>query len=206
MIGSLEELIIYESHPGMAQEREGIGTFVEFADYLIPYIKNAGYNTIQLMAVAEHPYYGSFGYHVSNFFAVSSRFGTPDDLQYLIKKAHEQGIAVIMDIVHSHTVKNTLEGLNLFDGSDDQYFHPGERGNHPHWGSKMLQLRKEGGSAVPPVEHQILDEGVPFRRVQVRRGNLDDVFRPWLPRRMGPGGVFHERGRMGCDHLPAAGQ
>jgi 1,4-alpha-glucan branching enzyme len=142
VIGSLKELIIYESHPGMAQEREGIGTFVEFADYLIPYIKNAGYNTIQMMAVAEHPYYGSFGYHVSNFFAVSSRFGTPDDLRYLIKKAHEQGIAFIMDIVHSHTVKNTLEGLNMFDGSEDQYFHPGERGNHPHWGSKVFNYGK----------------------------------------------------------------
>lgn len=141
-ISTLNELLIYETHPGMAQEKEGVGTFVEFADYLIPYIKNSGYNVIQLMAVAEHPYYGSFGYHVSSFFAVSSRFGTPDDLKYLVKKAHEQGIAVIMDLVHSHTVKNTLEGLNLFDGSDDQYFLPGERGNHPHWDSKVFNYGK----------------------------------------------------------------
>ncbi len=141
-IGALKELLIYESHTGMAQEREGVGTFVEFADYIIPYIKNAGYNAIQLMAVAEHPYYGSFGYHVSSFFAVSSRFGTPDDLKYLVKRAHEQGIAVIMDLVHSHTVKNTMEGLNLFDGSDDQYFHPGDRGNHPHWDSKVFNYGK----------------------------------------------------------------
>jgi 1,4-alpha-glucan branching enzyme len=141
-ISQLPELLIYETHTGMAQEREAVGTFVEFADYLIPYIKNSGYNTIQLMAVAEHPYYGSFGYHVSSFFAVSSRFGTPDDLKYLVKRAHEQGIAVIMDLVHSHTVKNTLEGLNLFDGSDDQYFHPGERGNHPHWDSKVFNYGK----------------------------------------------------------------
>jgi len=141
-ISTLEELLIYEAHTGMAQEREGVGTFVEFADYIIPYIKNAGYNAIQLMAVAEHPYYGSFGYHVSSFFAVSSRFGTPDDLKYLVKRAHEQGIAVIMDLVHSHTVKNTLEGLNLFDGSEDQYFHPGERGNHPHWDSKVFNYGK----------------------------------------------------------------
>jgi 1,4-alpha-glucan branching enzyme len=126
----------------MAQEKEDVGSFVEFADYILPYIKNSGYNTIQLMAIAEHPYYGSFGYHVSNFFAVSSRFGTPEDLKYLIRKAHDQGIAVIMDLVHSHTVKNLHEGLNLFDGSDDQYFHPGERGNHPYWDSKCFDYGK----------------------------------------------------------------
>ena len=141
-IRDLNELLIYETHVGMAQEKEGVGTFVEFADYLLPYIKNSGYNTIQLMAVAEHPYYGSFGYHVSSFFAVSSRFGTPDDLKYLVKKAHEQGIAVVMDLVHSHTVKNTMEGINLFDGTETQYFHAGERGNHPHWGSKIFNYGK----------------------------------------------------------------
>jgi len=142
VIGGLNEILIYEVHVGMAQEREGIGTFTEFADYLLPYIKNSGYNVIQLMAVAEHPYYGSFGYHVTNYFAVSSRFGTPEDLKYLIKKAHEQGIAVIMDIVHSHAAKNTKEGLNLFDGSEDQYFHPGDRGNHPYWDSKCFNYGK----------------------------------------------------------------
>ena len=141
-IRSLNELLIYECHVGMAQEQLSVGTFVEFADYIIPYIKNSGYNTIQLMAIAEHPYYGSFGYHVTNFFAVSSRFGTPEELKYLIKKAHEQGIAVLMDLVHSHSAKNTMEGLNQFDGSDDQYFHPGDRGNHPHWDSKCFNYGK----------------------------------------------------------------
>jgi len=141
-IKNLEELLIYECHVGMAQEAERVGTFIEFADYLIPYIKNSGYNTIQLMAIAEHPYYASFGYHVSNFFAVSSRFGTPEDLKYLIRKAHEQGLAVIMDLVHSHTVKNVAEGLNMFDGSDNQYFHSGERGNHPYWDSKCFDYGK----------------------------------------------------------------
>jgi 1,4-alpha-glucan branching enzyme len=141
-ISRLNELFIYECHPGMAQEREGIGTFSEFADDLIPYIKNAGYNVIQLMAVAEHPYYGSFGYHVTNFFAVSSRLGTPDELRYLVKKAHDQNIAVIMDLVHSHSAKNTHEGLNLFDGSDHQYFHPGPRGDHPYWDSKCFDYGK----------------------------------------------------------------
>jgi 1,4-alpha-glucan branching enzyme len=141
-IGKLGELFIYECHIGMAQEEEKVGTFIEFADTLIPYIKNSGYNTIQLMAIAEHPYYASFGYHVSNFFAVSSRFGTPIDLKYLIRKAHEQGLAVIMDLVHSHTVKNVAEGLNMFDGSDNQYFHSGDRGNHPYWDSKCFDYGK----------------------------------------------------------------
>ncbi|TRZ70378.1 MAG: 1,4-alpha-glucan-branching enzyme [Bacteroidetes bacterium] len=139
---SLRDLFIYECHPGMAQEREGIGSFSEFADDLIPYIKNSGYNVIQLMAVAEHPYYGSFGYHVTNYFAVSSRLGTPEELKYLIKKAHEQGIAVIMDLVHSHAAKNTNEGLNMFDGTDHQYFHGGPRGNHPYWDSKCFDYGK----------------------------------------------------------------
>ncbi|MCK9203508.1 MAG: alpha-amylase family glycosyl hydrolase [Bacteroidales bacterium] len=141
-IGSLDSLLIYECHIGMAMEQARVGTFAEFAEYILPYIKNSGYNTIQLMAIAEHPYYGSFGYHVTNFFAVSSRFGTPEELKYLIRKAHEQGIAVIMDVVHSHAAKNTLEGLNQFDGSDDQYFHPGPRGNHPQWDSKCFNYGK----------------------------------------------------------------
>jgi 1,4-alpha-glucan branching enzyme len=142
-LNQLNELLIYEAHIGMAQEKEAVGSFVEFADYIIPYIKNSGYNTIQLMAIAEHPYYASFGYHVSNFFAVSSRFGTPEELKYLIRKAHEQGLAVIMDLVHSHTVKNINEGLNEFDGSDEQYFHPGDRGNHPYWDSKCFDYGKK---------------------------------------------------------------
>ena len=141
-IQSFDSLLIYECHIGMAMEHARIGTFTEFAEYIIPYIKNSGYNTIQLMALAEHPYYGSFGYHVTNFFAVSSRFGTPEELKYLVRKAHEQGLAVIMDVVHSHSAKNTLEGLNQFDGSDDQYFHTGHRGNHPHWDSKCFNYGK----------------------------------------------------------------
>ena len=137
-----EDLFIYESHVGMAQEKEGLGTYSEFAQNILPRVKKAGYNAIQLMAIQEHPYYGSFGYHVSNFFAPSSRFGTPEELKNLIKKAHKMGIAVILDIVHSHTVKNTVEGLNRFDGSDAQYFHPGPRGEHPQWDSKLFDYGK----------------------------------------------------------------
>ncbi len=134
---------IYECHVGMAQEKEGVGTYREFADTLLPKIKEQGYNAIQVMAIQEHPYYGSFGYHVSNFFAPSSRFGTPYDLKYLVDQAHSMGIAVIMDIVHSHAVKNLAEGLNEYDGSDDHYFHPGGRGFHSQWDSKLFNYGKE---------------------------------------------------------------
>lgn len=137
-----EQLFIYECHVGMATEDEGIGAYTEFTKNILPRIKESGYNAIQLMAVQEHPYYGSFGYHVSNFFAPSSRFGTPEELKALIREAHSMGIAVILDIVHSHTVKNTEEGINQFDGSDGQYFHPGTRGDHPQWDSKLFDYGK----------------------------------------------------------------
>jgi 1,4-alpha-glucan branching enzyme len=137
-----EPPLIYESHTGMATEEEKVGSFREFADNVLPRIKKLGYNCIQMMAVQEHPYYGSFGYHVSNFFAPSSRFGTPEDLKYLINKAHNLDIAVIMDIVHSHAVKNTAEGLNQFDGTEHQYFHEGSRGEHPGWDSKLFNYGK----------------------------------------------------------------
>lgn len=135
-------LYIYETHIGMAQEKAAVGTYAEFEKEILPYIKETGYNAIQIMAIAEHPYYGSFGYHVSNFFAPSSRFGTPEELKSLIDAAHGMDIKVIMDIVHSHTVKNTNEGLNEFDGSDDQYFHTGARGNHELWDSKLFNYGK----------------------------------------------------------------
>ena len=141
-INEIGNLFIYECHVGMAQEKEGVGTYVEFVENILPRIKKSGYNCIQLMAIAEHPYYGSFGYHVSNYFAPSSRFGTPEELKQLIKKAHSMGIAVIMDLVHSHTIKNINEGLNEFDGTDHQYTHPGERGNHPNWDSKVFDYGK----------------------------------------------------------------
>ncbi len=132
-----DDLLIYEAHVGMAQEKEGIGTYREFTERILPKIKKQGYNTIQLMAIQEHPYYGSFGYHVSNFFAPSSRFGTPEELKELIRTAHQMGLAVVMDLVHSHFVRNTSEGLNLFDGTE-LYSFGGERGEHPQWDSKLF--------------------------------------------------------------------
>ena len=137
-----EPLMIYESHVGMAQEKENVGSYNEFITNVLPRIKADGYNAVQLMAIAEHPYYGSFGYHVSNFFAASSRFGTPEELKKLVDTAHGMGLLVIMDLVHSHTVKNVREGINLFDGTEYQYLKPGQEGVHPQWDSKLFNYGK----------------------------------------------------------------
>ncbi|MDE5420060.1 alpha amylase C-terminal domain-containing protein [Labilibaculum sp. DW002] len=134
--------LIYEAHVGMATEKEGVGTYNEFREFVLPRIHKAGYNTIQLMAIQEHPYYGSFGYHVSSLFAASSRFGTPEDLKGLIDEAHSLGIMVIMDIVHSHAVKNELEGIGNFDGSPHQFFHADERREHAAWDSLCYNYAK----------------------------------------------------------------
>lgn len=135
-------LFIYECHIGMAQNKEGVGTYREFQEKILPRIVEDGYNAIQIMAIQEHPYYGSFGYHVSGFFAASSRFGTPDELKALIDEAHRNGIAVIMDIVHSHAVKNETEGLGRFDGSYNQYFYGDSRREHPAWDSLCFDYGK----------------------------------------------------------------
>lgn len=137
-----DPLLIYECHIGMAQKEEKIGTYTEFKDRILPRIAKAGYNCIQIMAIQEHPYYGSFGYHVSSFFAPSSRFGTPEELKELIDTAHGMGISVIMDIVHSHAVKNEVEGLGNFAGDPYQYFYQGNRREHPAWDSLCFDYGK----------------------------------------------------------------
>lgn len=134
--------LIYEAHIGMASEEGRIATYDEFRTNVLPRIVKGGYNTIQLMAIQEHPYYGSFGYHVSSFFAPSSRFGTPEELKELIDAAHKDGIAVIMDLVHSHAVKNEVEGLARFDGTPYQYFHNGPRREHIAWDSLCFNYGK----------------------------------------------------------------
>ncbi|MCH5176781.1 MAG: alpha amylase C-terminal domain-containing protein [Prevotellaceae bacterium] len=139
---STSPLLIYECHIGMAQDAEKVGTYREFKDNVLPRVVADGYNCIQIMAIAEHPYYGSFGYHVSNFFAPSSRFGTPEELKELVDAAHSQGIAVIMDIVHSHAVKNEMEGLGNFAGDPCQYFMQGDRHEHPAWDSLCFDYGK----------------------------------------------------------------
>jgi len=143
-------LLVYEAHVGMATEEERTGTYREFTENVLPRIKRLGYNTIQLMAIQEHPYYGSFGYHVSNLFAPSSRFGTPDELRELIDTAHGMGLRVIMDLVHSHAVANILEGLGLLDGDPGLYFHSGSRRKHVAWDSLCYDYGK------PEVNHFLL--------------------------------------------------
>ena len=138
-----EELFIYEAHVGMAQEREGVGSYAEFTEKILPRIREEGYDTVQLMGIAEHPYYGSFGYHVSNFFAPSSRFGTPEALKTLVRTAHELGLAVVMDLVHAHYVKNLNEGINSLDGTDHLYSPPGDAGYQQYWDSKLFDYGKE---------------------------------------------------------------
>ncbi len=139
----IENPLIYEAHIGMATNELKVGSYDEFRKNVLPRIAKLGYNAIQLMAIQEHPYYGSFGYQVSNFFAPSSRFGTPEELKRLIDEAHEMGIAVVLDIVHSHAVKNETEGLAKFDGTDYQYFHGGTKGDHPVWDSRCFNYGKD---------------------------------------------------------------
>ncbi len=134
--------LIYEVHIGMAQEEAKIGSFQEFTTGVLPRIVAAGYNTLQLMAIPEHPYYGSFGYQVSSFFAPSSRFGPPEDLKALVDAAHAAGLTVVMDLIHSHAVSNEVEGISRFDGTLYQYFHDGPRGRHHAWDSRCFDYGK----------------------------------------------------------------
>jgi 1,4-alpha-glucan branching enzyme len=147
---SPKEALIYESHVGMAQEHEGIGTFKEYKDKILPMIADAGYNTVQLMAILGHPYYGSFGYHVANFYSVCALFGSPEDFKELVDTAHGLGLRIIIDMVHSHAVKNEIEGVAKFDGTNYQYFHEGERGQHRLWDSLLFDYGK------PEVLHFLL--------------------------------------------------
>ncbi len=133
---------IYECHIGMAQEKGAVGSYREFKDNILPRVKAAGYNTLQFMAIMEHPYYGSFGYQVSNFFAASSKYGTSEELKDLINTAHGMGIAVLLDVIHSHAVKNTNEGINEFDGTTYQFFHEGAKGDHCAWDTKLFNYGK----------------------------------------------------------------
>lgn len=138
-----EAPLIYEAHIGISTEEHRINSYKAFTNDVLPRIKKAGYNTIQLMAIMEHPLYASFGYQVSNFFAISSRFGQPEDLMELIDTAHGLGLRVLLDVVHSHAVKNVGDGLNLFDGTSAQYFHEGNRGEHETWNTKLFNYGKD---------------------------------------------------------------
>ena len=133
---------IYESHVGMAQEAGKVSSYREYAEHILPRVKKAGYNVIQLMAIQEHAYYGSFGYHVTGFFGISSRSGTPDDFKFLVDKAHGMGIKIVIDLVHSHASNNVFDGINRFDGTDHSFSHGGARGYHSGWDSMLFDYSK----------------------------------------------------------------
>eukprot|EP00792_Barthelona_sp_PAP020_P011594 TRINITY_DN568_c0_g1_i1.p1 TRINITY_DN568_c0_g1~~TRINITY_DN568_c0_g1_i1.p1 ORF type:complete len:703 (-),score=199.67 TRINITY_DN568_c0_g1_i1:15-2084(-) len=139
---TLKSLRIYEAHVGMATEDGHIGSYREFADNVLPHIADTGYNCVQLMAIQEHSYYASFGYQVTSFFAPACRSGNPEDLKYLIDKAHGLGVIVIMDICHSHASSNSFDGLNMYNGRSDCYFHSTEsgRGLHSEWNSRLFDF------------------------------------------------------------------
>ena len=181
--------LIYESHVGMASSDPKVTTYREYTEFLLPRVKALGYNAIQLMAIMEHPYYGSFGYQVSNFFAASSRFGTPEELKELVDTAHGMGIAVIMDIVHSHAASNALEGIAEFDGTDCQFFHQGPRGSHLAWGTKLFNYAK------PEVLHFLLSN-LKFWLEEYRfDGFRFDGVTSMLYHDHGLGGVFDNYGK-----------
>jgi len=129
---------VYECHVGISSPEGKINTYNDFTENVLPRIAALGYNTIQLMAIMEHAYYGSFGYQVTSFFAPSSRYGSPEDLRRLIDEAHRLRLTVLLDVVHSHASMNVSDGLNMWDGSDAGYFHSGSRGNHDLWGSRLF--------------------------------------------------------------------
>ncbi|KAJ5599428.1 1-4-alpha-glucan-branching enzyme [Penicillium hetheringtonii] len=133
-----ESLRIYEAHVGISSPETRVTTYKEFTQNMLPRINSLGYNAIQLMAIMEHAYYASFGYQVNNFFAASSRYGSPEDLKELIDTAHSLGLVVLLDVVHSHASKNVDDGINMFDGSDHLYFHEGGKGRHDQWDSRLF--------------------------------------------------------------------
>ena len=152
----------------MAQEKEGVGTYKEFTQNVLPRIKATGYNAIQLMAIMEHPYYASFGYQVTNFFSASSWYGEPEDLKELINTAHSMDMLVLLDLVHSHASANVNEGLT-FDGTDDQFFRTGEAGRHQP-GAQAVQLWQARGDPLPVIQPEVLAGRIAFRRLPLRRG------------------------------------
>ncbi|KAK7287576.1 hypothetical protein RIF29_00857 [Crotalaria pallida] len=134
-----KSLRIYEAHVGISGSEPKISSFNEFTDKVLPHIMETGYNAIQLIGVVEHKDYFTVGYRVTNFYAVSSRYGTPDDFKRLVDEAHGLGLLVFLEIVHSYAAADENVGLSMFDGSNDCYFHSGKRGQHKFWGTRMFK-------------------------------------------------------------------
>ncbi|KAK9673873.1 hypothetical protein RND81_12G195300 [Saponaria officinalis] len=134
-----KSLRIYECHVGISGSDPKVSSFLEFTEKVLPRVKDLGYNAIQLFGVIEHKDYFTAGYRVTNMYAVSSRFGTPEDFKRLVDEAHGLGLLVFLDIVHSYSAADEMVGLSLFDGTNDCYFHTGKRGHHKYWGTRIFK-------------------------------------------------------------------
>eukprot|EP00850_Spirogloea_muscicola_P015113 SM000113S24069 [mRNA] locus=s113:233195:240648:- [translate_table: standard] len=131
---------IYECHVGISGEDPKVATFKDFKQQVLPRIRSMGYNTVLLIGVPEHAEYSSMGRKVTNYFAVSSRLGTPDDFKDLVDTAHGLGLRVMLEIVHSYAAASEGHGLSLFDGKSDSFFYSGKRGFHRNTGTRIFNF------------------------------------------------------------------
>lgn len=128
---------VYEAHVGISSAEPTIAGWTHFRQRVLPRLVRLGYDALLLIGVLEHGFYGSFGYQVTSFFAPSSRFGSPHELQQLVDAAHGYGLLVLFELVHSHASANTREGLSALD-----YFAEGELGWHAEWGTRMFDYTR----------------------------------------------------------------
>jgi 1,4-alpha-glucan branching enzyme len=134
---------IYEVHLGSWRRRADEGnrhlSYLEFAESLLPYVVEMGYTHLELMPIAEHPFEGSWGYQVTNYYAPTSRFGTPDELRHFVDRCHQAGIGIIMDWVPAHFPKDP-HGLAEFDGTDLYEHMDPRQGEHQDWGTLIFNF------------------------------------------------------------------